>query len=331
MYKDSCARRGRTILNKAHCKDVVSDFDQQSTPYRSSRPQGRIYLMADSDDSSDVDKEVVDEKLPPSGGEVELASFLSSEVLISPFEHLTAADADTDDPNNSDRGSAYELPVTAVRGEHSLSFADSEPQLPASGIVRSKQPISHSASLTSAHAVSSDPSPSQSCLTLQVGHTSMTSSEPFLQGRPPEDLLTPEEEETTGEVITNNPAPKILAPSQISIKRIGSDSSSFAVSSPIATPTGSIARQELQASADELSYKGDYCGVPQLSVSPYVMVKRGMADMSKFESPGLLYARAAQEKHNLDMLRPPDEVGRVNCAVLYIWLEYSNRLGVCSS
>ena len=275
--------------------------------------------MADIDDSSDVERYAVDKKLPPSGGEVELASLLSREGLISSFEHLTVADADTDHPSKSDRIGADEPPDTAVRGERSLSFVDSEPQLPISRIVRPEQPISHSASLTSSHAISFDPNPSQSGLILQGGHTSMSSNEPFLQGRPPEDLLTPQEEETTGEIATNNPAPRILEPSQVLIERAGSNISDFAVSTPIATPTGSIARQELQASADELSYNGeDIGGMPALGVSPYVMVKRGLADVSKFESPGLLYARATQEKHNLDMLRPPDEVGGVNYAVLSI-------------
>lgn len=43
-------------------------------------------------------------------------------------------------------------------------------------------------------------------------------------------------------------------------------------------------------------------------VSPYVMVKEGMVEASQYESPGLLYARSLKEKHNLDILRPADEV-----------------------
>lgn len=46
--------------------------------------------------------------------------------------------------------------------------------------------------------------------------------------------------------------------------------------------------------------------------SPYVVVKGGMVEASRYESPGLLYARSLKESHNLDMLKPPDEVYTVH-------------------
>ncbi|CAI8013340.1 hypothetical protein GBAR_LOCUS8474 [Geodia barretti] len=35
---------------------------------------------------------------------------------------------------------------------------------------------------------------------------------------------------------------------------------------------------------------------------------RGRMEVPQFESPGLLYAKSTQERHNLDMLKPADEV-----------------------
>ena len=75
-----------------------------------------------------------------------------------------------------------------------------------------------------------------------------------------------------------------------------------AVSTPIAAPSNGDTSREPAASSVAHSF------ARELGVSPYVVVKGGLADVSQYESPGLLYARAAKERHNLDMLRPPDEV-----------------------
>ena len=75
-----------------------------------------------------------------------------------------------------------------------------------------------------------------------------------------------------------------------------------AVSTPIAAPSNGDTSREPAASSVTHSF------ARELGVSPYVVVKGGLADVSQYESPGLLYARAAKERHNLDMLRPPDEV-----------------------
>ena len=82
---------------------------------------------------------------------------------------------------------------------------------------------------------------------------------------------------------------------------------SAAISSPMATPTATPTGGRTH---------GLSAG---LSVSPYVVVRgegvsSGMVEASHFESPGLLYAKSTKERHNLDMLKPPDEVRH------YIWL-----------
>ena len=82
---------------------------------------------------------------------------------------------------------------------------------------------------------------------------------------------------------------------------------SAAISSPMATPT---------ATPTGGRSHGLSAG---LSVSPYVVVRgegvsSGMVEASHFESPGLLYAKSTKERHNLDMLKPPDEVRH------FIWL-----------
>ena len=79
------------------------------------------------------------------------------------------------------------------------------------------------------------------------------------------------------------------------IQSLDSTSQSSAISSPIATPTGPPSSQSLST---------------ELGVSPYVVVKDGLVNvgLGQFESPGLLYARSMKEKHNLDLLRPADEV-----------------------
>ena len=82
---------------------------------------------------------------------------------------------------------------------------------------------------------------------------------------------------------------------------------SAAISSPMATPT---------ATPTGGRPHGLSAG---LSVSPYVVVRgegvsSGMVEASHFESPGLLYAKSTKERHNLDMLKPPDEVRH------FIWL-----------
>ena len=79
------------------------------------------------------------------------------------------------------------------------------------------------------------------------------------------------------------------------IQSLDSTSQSSAISSPIATPTGPLSSQSLSS---------------ELGVSPYVVVKDGLVNvgLGQFESPGLLYARSMKEKHNLDLLRPADEV-----------------------
>ena len=74
------------------------------------------------------------------------------------------------------------------------------------------------------------------------------------------------------------------------------DSSTLSSAVPIAVPPNSTTSPRVSPSQG-LS-----------GVSPYVMVKKGMVEASQYESPGLLYARSLQEKHNLDILRPADEV-----------------------
>ena len=44
----------------------------------------------------------------------------------------------------------------------------------------------------------------------------------------------------------------------------------------------------------------------ELSVSPYVHVKRNAADMSHLELPGLMYAKSTEYRHNQDLLRPAE-------------------------
>ena len=89
------------------------------------------------------------------------------------------------------------------------------------------------------------------------------------------------------------------------------------MSSPIATPTATPTRGGA-TSLEPQSPTGD------LGVSPYVMVKRegakGLLEVTQFESPGLLYAKSTKERHNLDMLRPPDEVCRNILSLVYTWL-----------
>ena len=87
------------------------------------------------------------------------------------------------------------------------------------------------------------------------------------------------------------------------------------MSSPIATPTAMPTRGGA-TSLEPQSPTAD------LGVSPYVMVKRegakGLLEVTQFESPGLLYAKSTKERHNLDMLRPPDEVCQNILFHLYI-------------
>ena len=72
-------------------------------------------------------------------------------------------------------------------------------------------------------------------------------------------------------------------------------------SSPIATPAPS---SSLTTERQSLS--------KELGMSPYVFVKDGLVEVSQYESPGLLYARSMKESHNLDILRPADEV-HIHC------------------
>ena len=85
---------------------------------------------------------------------------------------------------------------------------------------------------------------------------------------------------------------------QTSTVRHGLDSpnQSSAVSTPIATPSAPPSTAQSVSS--------------ELGMSPYVVVKGGLVEVAQFESPGLLYARSTVERHNLDILRPADEVKR---------------------
>ena len=67
-------------------------------------------------------------------------------------------------------------------------------------------------------------------------------------------------------------------------------------SSPIAAPAPSSSLTTQQSLSKELG------------MSPYVVVKGGLVEVSQYESPGLLYARSTKESQNLDTLRPADEV-----------------------
>ena len=80
---------------------------------------------------------------------------------------------------------------------------------------------------------------------------------------------------------------------------LDSSGQSSPVTTPIATP---IATHTAASSCSPHSLSNE------LGVSPYVMVKGGMVEATQYESPGLLYARSAKERHNLDILRPADEV-----------------------
>lgn len=86
------------------------------------------------------------------------------------------------------------------------------------------------------------------------------------------------------------------------------------IATPTATPRGELTTPEA-SEGEEASLSS------MLGASPYVMVGRGkeggggeggggssLVEVSQFESPGLLYAKSVKEKHNLDMLRPADEV-----------------------
>ena len=85
-------------------------------------------------------------------------------------------------------------------------------------------------------------------------------------------------------------------------------------SSPIATPTTTpIDRGTYRSSPIATpTATGAHSLSTDLSVSPYVVVRgegaSGMVEVLQFESPGLLYAKSTKERHNLDMLKPPDEV-----------------------
>ena len=87
------------------------------------------------------------------------------------------------------------------------------------------------------------------------------------------------------------------------------------MSSPIATPTATPTHGGATAAATSSECQSPTTA--DLGVSPYVMVKRGggggggvrgRMEVPQFESPGLLYAKSTQERHNLDMLKPADEV-----------------------
>ena len=118
-----------------------------------------------------------------------------------------------------------------------------------------------------------------------VQHSSTTSESSHprqLSHSPPSLDRTLRQHETAAQTLSESQAGRGLDTS----------SQSSAVSSPIPTPT--VSSQTLSK---------------ELGVSPYVVVKRdSMMDVGQFESPGLLYARSMKEKHNLDMLRPADEV-----------------------
>ena len=81
-----------------------------------------------------------------------------------------------------------------------------------------------------------------------------------------------------------------------------------AVSSPMTTPIATPRVGRAAESSNPHSVSTD------LGASPYVVVREGegatsdLVEVIQFESPGLLYAKSTKERHNLDMLKPADEV-----------------------
>ena len=112
---------------------------------------------------------------------------------------------------------------------------------------------------------------------------------------------------------TNTPtSPGNISPSHLTPSSNTQDTSAQSrppMSPPIATPTAATPTQRGATSSLE-----PQSPTADLGVSPYVMVRggggggRGLMEVPQFESPGLLYAKSTKERHNLDMLRPPDEV-----------------------
>ena len=256
--------------------------------------------MAEYEAPSEVDdEESAAEKLPPSGSQVELTNFHAGREGTSPTESLT-------DPhrNRHSRGAGTDVPSTSAEAVGvSAVTSGSEPHASLTSQLHSLSlapSIPHPTPLTSLGSSSAE----DHDLALHSGGQGRSDAS-HMQGGP-EKLLTQEEGGDRDGLTSREPATSVLDPHQelpdIALQRVDSSGSGFTASSPIATPTNANSRHESATSTDGQSYGHE------LGVSPYVMVKKDLANVSQFESPGLLYARATQERHNWDMLKPADEV-----------------------
>lgn len=259
--------------------------------------------MAEYETPSEIDNEEnAAEKLPPSGGQVELTNFHAGREGMSPTESLTG---NTDPSSSRHSGGARTDALSSSVGTIGVSAVASAS-------------VPHSSLTSQLHSLSLAPSvPHHAPLTsLGISSTEDHDLAPHAGGQGgsdtshiqggPENLLTPEEDGDGDRLASHEPGVGEPEPHQdipdVALQRVDSSGSGFASSSPIATPTNANSRHESTTSTDGQSYG------QELGVSPYVMVKKELADVSKYESPGLLYARATQERHNWDMLKPADEV-----------------------